>query len=150
MSDTVSEKKRSEIMRANKPKGNKSTELKLIQLFKQLGLKGWRRNYKTAGAIPDFVFLKKRIAIFADGCFWHGHNCRNLTPKQNSEYWQKKIENNRIRDKQINERLERKGWKVIRVWECEIKEKNKEKLKLLKKKFSGSLIILCVGSSPLR
>lgn len=133
MSDTVSEKKRSEIMRANKPKGNKSTELKLIQLFKQLGLKGWRRNYKIAGAIPDFVFLKKRIAIFADGCFWHGHNCRNLTPKQNSEYWQKKIENNRIRDKEINERLERKGWKVIRIWECEIKEKNKEKLKFLKK-----------------
>ena len=133
MSDTVSEKKRSEIMRANKPKGNKSTELKLIQLFKQLGLKGWRRNYKIAGAIPDFVFLKKRIAIFADGCFWHGHNCRNITPKQNSEYWQKKIENNRIRDKQINERIERKGWKVIRIWECEIKEQNKEKLKLLKK-----------------
>lgn len=129
MSDTVSQKKRSEIMKANKPKGNKSTELKLIQLFKQLGLKGWRRNYKIAGAIPDFVFLKKRIAIFADGCFWHGHNCRNLTPKQNSEYWQKKIENNRIRDKEINERLDRKGWKVIRIWECEIKEKNKERLK---------------------
>ncbi len=133
MSDTVSKKKRSEIMKANKPKGNKSTELKLIQLFKQLGLKGWRRNYNIAGSIPDFVFLKKRIAIFADGCFWHGHNCRNLTPKQNSEYWQKKIENNRIRDKQINERLERKGWKVNRIWECEIKGKNKEKLKLLKK-----------------
>ena len=133
MSDTVSQKKRSEIMKANKPKRNKSTELKLIQLFKQLGLKGWRRNYKIAGAIPDFVFLKKRIAVFADGCFWHGHNCRNLTPKQNSEYWQKKIENNRIRDKEINERLERKGWKVIRIWECEIKEKNKEKLKLLKR-----------------
>ena len=133
MTDTVSKKKRSEIMKANKPKGNKSTELKLIQLFKQLGLKGWRRNYKIVGSKPDFVFRNKRIAVFADGCFWHGHNCRNLTPKQNSEYWQKKIENNRIRDKQINERLERKGWKVIRIWECEIKEKNKEKLKLLKK-----------------
>ena len=129
MSDTVSKKKRSEIMKANKPKGNKSTELKLIQLFMQLGLKGWKRNYNIAGSIPDFVFLKKRIAIFSDGCFWHGHNCRNLIPKQNSEYWQKKIENNRIRDKQINERLERKGWKVIRIWECEIKEKNKERLK---------------------
>ena len=129
MTDTVSKKKRSQIMKANKPKGNKSTELRLIQLFRQLDIKGWRRNYKIAGSIPDFVFLKKRIAIFADGCFWHGHNCRNLTPKQNSEYWQKKIENNRIRDKQINERLERKGWKVIRFWECEIKEKNKEKLK---------------------
>jgi len=127
MSDTVSRKKRSQIMKANKPKGNKSTELKLIQLFKQLGLKGWRRNYKIAGCKPDFVFHNKRIAVFADGCFWHGHNCRNLTPKQNSEYWQKKIENNRIRDKQIDERLERKGWKVIRVWECEL-EKNPQKV----------------------
>ncbi len=131
--DTVSKNKRSEIMKANKPKGNKSTELKLIQLFKKLGMKGWRRNYQISGSKPDFVFAKKRIAVFADGCFWHGHNCRNLIPKQNSEYWQKKIENNRIRDKQIDERLEPKGWKVIRIWECEIKEKNKEKLKLLKK-----------------
>ena len=129
MSDTVSKKKRSQIMKANKSKGNKSTELRLIQLFRQLDVKGWRRNYKIARAHPDFVFLKKKIAVFADGCFWHGHNCRNLTPKQNSEYWQKKIENNRIRDKEINERLERKGWKVIRIWECEIKEKNKERLK---------------------
>ena len=92
MPDTVSKKKRSEIMKANKPMGNKSTELKLIQFFKQLSLKGWRRNCKIAGSKPDFVFPKKRIAVFADGCFWHGHNCRNLTPKQNSEYWQKKIE----------------------------------------------------------
>ncbi len=129
MSDTVSEKKRSEIMKANKPKGNKSTELKLIQLFKKLNMKGWRRNYQILGSKPDFIFPKKRIAIFADGCFWHGHNCRNLTPKQNSEYWQKKIENNRIRDKQINERLERKGWKVIRVWECEINGKKGDVLK---------------------
>lgn len=130
MSDTVSEKKRSEIMKASKPKGNKSTELKLIHLFKQLSLRGWRRNYKISGSTPDFVFPKNRIAVYADGCFWHGHNCRNLTPKQNSEYWQKKIENNRIRDKQIDERLERKGWKVIRIWECEIKEQNKEILKI--------------------
>lgn len=119
-------------MKASKPKGNKSTELKLIQIFKQLGVKGWRRNYRIAGSVPDFVFLKKRIAVFADGCFWHGHNCRNLTPKQNSKYWQAKFENNRIRDKQINERLERKGWKVIRIWECEIKKKSEEKLKMLK------------------
>lgn len=131
MTDTVSKKKRSQIMKANKPKDNKSTELKLIQLFKQLGLKGWRRNYKIAVAHPDFVFLEKKIAVFADGCFWHGHNCRNLTPEQNSEYWQKKLENNRIRDKQINERLEGKGWEVIRVWECEIKEQKKATLKLM-------------------
>jgi len=124
MTDTVSEKKRSEIMKANKPKGNKSTELKLIHPFKQLGLKGWRRNYKIAGAIPDFVFLKKRIAIFADGCFWHGHNCRNVTPKKNAGYWREKIEQNKKRDRDIVNRLTMKGWKVFRIWECEIKRGN--------------------------
>lgn len=122
MTDTVSEKKRSEIMKANKPKGNKSTELKLIQLFKQLGLKGWRRNYKIVGSKPDFVFLKKRIAIFADGCFWHGHNCRKLVPNSNVEYWSNKINMNKKRDKEIIKRLENIGWKVFRIWECEIRK----------------------------
>jgi DNA mismatch endonuclease (patch repair protein) len=120
MSDTVSEKKRSEIMKASKPRGNKSTELKLIQLFKELEIKGWRRNYKIAGSIPDFVFLKKRIAVFADGCFWHGHDCRTLRPKTNRKYWNEKIEKNQERDKAIKERIESKGWNVFRIWECEI------------------------------
>ena len=119
MADTFTKEERSSIMRKVKSRGNKSTEIKLIGLFKAERITGWRRTYSLFGN-PDFVFPKRKIAVFADGCFWHGHNCRNLTPKQNSEYWQKKIENNRIRDKQINERVERKGWKVIRVWECEL------------------------------
>jgi DNA mismatch endonuclease (patch repair protein) len=132
MSDTVSEKKRSEIMKASKPKGNKSTELKLIQLFKELGIKGWRRNYKIVGAFPDFVFTQYKIAVFADGCFWHGHNCRTLRPKANRKYWDEKIEKNQERDKAIKERIESKGWKVFRIWECEIKKgKLSEKFKSL-------------------
>ena len=69
MVDTVSKNKRSAIMKANKPYGNKSTELKLIQLFKKFSIKGWRRNYKIIGSKPDFVFPKQRIVIFTDGCF---------------------------------------------------------------------------------
>lgn len=61
-------------------KNNKSTELKLIQIFKENGITGWRRNYKVKGH-PDFVFLDKKIAIFVDGCFWHGHDCRNTRPQ---------------------------------------------------------------------
>ena len=124
MSDTVSRKKRSEIMRSNKPTENKSTEQELIRLFKELGIKGWRRNYKIAGAFPDFVFLKHKIAVFADGCFWHGHDCRTLRPKTNQKYWDEKIKKNRERDKAIKERIEVKGWKVFRIWECEIKKGN--------------------------
>jgi len=127
MTDTVSYKKRSEIMKANKPKGNKSTELKLIKIFKEIEIKGWRRNYTIAKSSPDFVFLKKKIAIFVDGCFWHGHDCRTLKPKTNKKYWDEKIKKNRERDIIIKNRIENKGWRVIRIWECEIK-KDKENI----------------------
>ena len=73
MNDTFTKKKRSQIMKAVKSKGNISTEIKLIKLFKEKKIKGWRRNYKLFGN-PDFVFPKSKIALFADGCFWHGHN----------------------------------------------------------------------------
>lgn len=108
-------------MRQVKSKRNKSTELKLIKYFKNHQIKGWRRNYKIFGK-PDFVFPKKKIAIFVDGCFWHGHDCRNTKPKDNKEYWVNKIKRNIQRDKQVTEYLENKSWKVLRIWECELKD----------------------------
>jgi DNA mismatch endonuclease (patch repair protein) len=120
MADVFSKEKRSQIMRQVKSNRNKSTELKLIQYFKRYKIKGWRRNYKTFGN-PDFVFITQKIAIFVDGCFWHGHNCRNTKPKVNKEYWDNKIGKNIQRDKLVTEKLETKGWTVIRIWECELK-----------------------------
>jgi len=128
MTDTFSTKQRSEIMKAVKSKGNKSTEIKLIAIFKFHHLIGWRRNSNLAGH-PDFVFPEKRIALFADGCFWHGHNCRNVTPSDNAEYWEKKIARNKARDKAITKELTQKGWKVVRIWECEIKKGKVKKFK---------------------
>ena len=122
MTDTFSKEKRSEIMRQVKSSRNKSTELKLITFYKSQSIKGWRRNYKLFGK-PDFVFLKSKTAIFVDGCFWHGHNCRNTKPKDNKEYWVIKINKNIQRDIQVTDYLKKKGWKVIRVWECELKIK---------------------------
>ena len=124
MVDVFTKEKRSQIMRQVKSNRNKSTELKLIQYFKNHKIKGWRRNYKIFGN-PDFVFSSPKIAIFVDGCFWHGHNCRNTKPEANKEYWNNKIEKNIKRDKLVTEELEKKGWKVIRIWECELKEENK-------------------------
>ncbi len=121
MADVFSQSQRSEIMRAVKSRGNKSTELKLIGIFKNRGISGWRRNYKLFGN-PDFVFLKKRIAVFVDGCFWHGHDCRNTKPANNTDYWRKKIERNIKRDSLVAQTLTEKGWKVIRIWECQIKK----------------------------
>jgi len=110
---------RSKIMARVASKRNKSTELKLIQIFKSLFIKGWRRNYKLPGK-PDFVFPQKRIVVFADGCFWHGYGCRNINPKNNAEYWKNKIDGNRKRDVKITNELKKNGWKVYRFWECDI------------------------------
>ena len=129
MTDTFSKEKRSQIMRQVKSSRNKSTEIKLIKYFKKNGIKGWRRNYKIFGK-PDFVFITSKVAIFVDGCFWHGHNCRNTKPKDNKEYWDKKIDRNIQRDKQVTKHLERIGWTVIRIWECELKDENKIKEKI--------------------
>lgn len=123
MSDIFDKSARSEIMRAVKSKDTKSTELALIKLFVENHITGWRHNYNVKGH-PDFVFLKKRIAIFVDGCFWHGHDCRNTRPSDNAEYWVQKREKNMRRDREITARFERRGWIVIRIWECELKKKN--------------------------
>ncbi len=107
-------------MRAVKSRGNRSTEIKLIEFFRKNKITGWRRNQNLYGK-PDFVFPKKNLALFADGCFWHGHNCRNLRPRENADYWNEKIERNKKRDKKVKRILQSKGWKVFRVFECKIK-----------------------------
>ena len=121
MADTFSPEKRSEVMRQVKSGRNKSTELKLILWFKENGIKGWRRSYPIKGK-PDFVFLRQRVDIFADGCFWHGHNCRNTRPEQNKDYWTVKRARNVQRDQTVTAYLQNKGWTVTRIWECEIKK----------------------------
>lgn len=125
MADVFDKEKRSNIMQKVRSKGNKSTELKLIEVFREMGISGWKRNYPVKGH-PDFVFLKKKVAVFVDGCFWHGHDCRNTRPADNQEYWQKKRERNIRHDKEITELFESRGWRVLRIWECEFKLKNRQ------------------------
>ena len=135
MADVFDSKKRSSIMSKVRSKNNKSTELKLIKVFKEKNITGWRRNYPVKGH-PDFVFLEKRVAVFVDGCFWHGHDCRNTRPADNSDYWSNKRERNIQHDKEITDLFRSRGWTVIRIWECELKKKNSDilenKLKALK------------------
>lgn len=125
MADVYSTEKRSSIMSKVKSKGNKSTELKLIDYFKEVDIVGWRRNYPVKGH-PDFVFPRSKVAIFVDGCFWHGHDCRNTRPKQNSDYWEQKRARNIKHDHEVTESFENRGWTVIRIWECELKKKNRD------------------------
>ncbi|MFA7231093.1 MAG: very short patch repair endonuclease, partial [Victivallaceae bacterium] len=99
--------------------GNKTTELALIKIFKENKITGWRRKYSIFGK-PDFVFPRQKLAIFVDGCFWHGHDERCRIPMSNREYWISKIERNKKRDKLVNETLKTNGWRVLRIWEHEI------------------------------
>jgi DNA mismatch endonuclease (patch repair protein) len=121
--DTLTRAERSKRMSLVKSGGNKSTELVAIQLFRRAGMTGWRRNYGLVGK-PDFVFPKQRIAVFIDGCFWHGCTQHRRKPKSNQQYWTNKIERNTCRDKSITKKLREKGWSVVRIWEHELKEEN--------------------------
>ena len=127
MSDIFTSEKRSAVMKAVKSRNTKTTELKMIEIFKELHIIGWRRTYPLIGK-PDFVFPKKRIVIFVDGCFWHGHNCRNITPSDNAEFWKSKRTYNKKHDEEVTNTLSQKNWTVIRIWECELKKKNREVL----------------------
>lgn len=125
--DTVTTKERSRIMSCVKSKGNKSTELKLIKLFKEYGLTGWKRNYVVKGK-PDFVFLPQRLAIFVDGCFWHGCKDHCRIPSSNKDYWLAKINRNKERDIATTVSFQKRNWKVLRIWEHELTKKNSTEL----------------------
>lgn len=121
MTDTVSKTERSRIMRQVKGRGNASTELKIVRLFREHKITGWRRHLPLTGK-PDFAFPKARVAVFIDGCFWHGCPAHLRMPSTNVDYWQRKVARNMERDKRVTAELESKGWRVLRVWEHEIKE----------------------------
>jgi DNA mismatch endonuclease (patch repair protein) len=117
--DTFSPKMRSWIMRRIKSAGNSSTEARMIAVLRKSRITGWRRSYPLVGK-PDFAFVGARVAVFVDGCFWHGHPSECRIPKTNRRYWQAKIARNVARDKFVTQSLKKMGWKVIRIWENEI------------------------------
>lgn len=121
MADNLRPEQRSYAMSRIRSHGNSSTELRLIALMRSAGVTGWRRKYKLAGK-PDFVFPKCRTAVFVDGCFWHGCPKCALGAKSNSEYWKPKIAGNIKRDRTNTSRLRASGWKVVRVWEHDLRD----------------------------
>lgn len=119
MADVFSKSKRSQVMSRIRGAGNKDTELRLIQLMRDAGITGWRRRWPLPGK-PDFVFPKFRLALFVDGCFWHGCPRHATWPKNNAEFWLKKIRANQARDRKVNRLLRDSGWQVLRIWECQL------------------------------
>ena len=91
----------------------------------------YRVNYNITGK-PDIAFPKKKLAIFIHGCFWHLHGCKYSTmPKTNKQFWENKLNRNKIRDKIVESRLNDEGWNIYTVWECELKENKEDCLKRL-------------------
>ena len=116
MADVFSKAKRSVVMAAIRSSGNKTTELRLAAIFRAHHVTGWRRNQKLPGK-PDFVFRKHRLAVFVDGCFWHGCRWHCRMPKTRTSFWNPKIARNKKRDLTVRLLLRRRGWRVLRVWE---------------------------------
>jgi len=126
--DVFSKDKRTEIMKSIKSKNTK-LELKLRSAIWKSGLR-YRVYYVVDGVSVDIVFPSKKIAVFIDGCFWHGcKKCRNI-PKTNKNFWKNKIEKTKIRDKKNDKKLRKKGWHVLHFWEHEI---NKDIKKVIQK-----------------
>lgn len=99
-----------------KGRGNKSTELRFVALLRSRRISGWRRHTSLPGR-PDFTFPAEKVAIFVDGCFWHGCKRCYRRPKSNIEFWAGKLRENMNRDRRVDRRLRREGWKVLRIWE---------------------------------
>jgi DNA mismatch endonuclease (patch repair protein) len=119
MSDVFVKAKRSQVMAAIRSKGNRDTELTLAAILRKAGLKGWRRHLPVPGN-PDFVFWKRRVAIFVDGCFWHCCPEHGRNPGSNRSYWVPKLRRNRQRDLETSRRLRKLGWRVLRLWEHDL------------------------------
>ena len=128
MADVFTPCKRSEVMSRIRGKGNKNTELAMVKLFRRHGITGWRRHPAIFGR-PDFVFRRRRVAVFVDGCFWHCCPKHSSLPVGHRAFWLKKFTANRKRDRLVNRTLRSLGWRVLRVWEHELARRNEGRLR---------------------
>ncbi|MCP4264811.1 MAG: very short patch repair endonuclease [Candidatus Brocadiaceae bacterium] len=114
----------SKTMAAIKSKSNRSTELILRMALIRRRISGFRLQAKDLPGNPDFVFIKEKIAIFVDGCYWHGCSKCGHIPKTRSAFWNAKIKRNKVRDKQKNRELKGIGIRPLRIWEHDLKGSN--------------------------
>lgn len=132
MTDTFEPEIRSAIMASVRSSGNKSTEWKVRARLVAFSVTRWKMHDKTLPGSPDFVFPKRKLAVFIDGCFWHGCPKCYRRPKSSRAYWDLKIKRNKTRDQSNHSRLRTMGWSVIRIWEHELKGSTDLPVRLVK------------------
>lgn len=122
--DPLSSAARSALMAKVKSRKNKSTEMRVAAVLIRAGVRGWKRHTTEIAGRPDFYFPAQRIAVFVDGCFWHGcPKCRRNVPTNRREFWIEKIAKNRKRDRAVNRALRQGGLRVMRVWEHSLNDR---------------------------
>ena len=131
--DPLDAHERSRLMSRIRGRGNLSTEMAMVQFLKAGQIKGWRRHIairiqsvaprRQRVVCPVFVFPKKKVALFIDGCFWHGCPKHSVVPSKNAQFWKDKIQANMRRDRRQRRQLRKLGWRVIAVWEHCLKSK---------------------------
>jgi DNA mismatch endonuclease, patch repair protein len=127
MADWLSREQRSRNMASIRSKGNATTEQVFLHLLRQARIHGWRRHANLPGK-PDFVFRAERVAVFIDGCFWHGCPRCYRMPGDNRPYWKAKLLSNRRRDRRATRKLRSLDWRVIRIWEHSLKSPRSRRL----------------------
>lgn len=112
-------------------RGNRETELKVVAILRSARIAGWRRHQPVPGR-PDFVFPVEQLALFVDGCFWHGcaNHCR--IPGTNTRYWTEKIARNVTRDRATARALRRAGRRVLRVWSHALRHPDRVRQRIIK------------------
>lgn len=134
MADKISPERRSENMRRIRNRDMKP-EMVVRQTVHGMGYR-YRLAKKTLPGKPDLVFGPRRAVIFVHGCFWHQHDCRDgRIPNSNTGYWTNKLARNVERDAEVQAELQRLGWRVLVIWECETK--NREALAERLREFLG-------------
>lgn len=123
--DNVQEKT-SRTMSAIRGKNTRSTEVCFRMMLIRSGIKGWRLHAKELPGNPDFYFKEEKLAVFVDGCYWHGCPKCGHIPKTRTEFWKAKIERNKERDRKNNKELKKIGIRPLRIWEHELKKHKTE------------------------
>lgn len=119
--DNLTKEQRRKNMQNIRSAGTKPERLIMYELKRRKIY--FARHTESITGTPDIVFRRKRIAVFIDSDFWHGHPTRCIMPQTNIEYWNSKIARNRKRDKEVNRILKKEGWVVIRLWEYDVKNR---------------------------